>query len=61
MAAPLPRRFGAAQPGRLHIRYSLTGSTALTGADPLLAAQWHLNNTAASTAGEDLRATLALN
>ncbi|MBP6816420.1 MAG: S8 family serine peptidase [Burkholderiaceae bacterium] len=44
-------------------RYSLTGSTALTGADPLLAAQWHLNNTGQTggTAGEDLRATLAWN
>jgi proprotein convertase subtilisin/kexin type 2 len=44
-------------------RYSLTGSTALTGADPLLTAQWHLNNTGQTggTAGEDLRATLAWN
>ena len=42
-------------------RYSLTGATALTGADPLLGAQWHLNNTGQTggIAGEDLRATLA--
>ncbi len=42
-------------------RYSLIGATALTGADPLLPSQWHLNNTGQTggPAGEDLRATLA--
>ncbi len=42
-------------------QYTLTGATPLTGADPLLANQWHLNNTGQTggTAGEDLRAFAA--
>ena len=42
-------------------QYTLTGSTLLTGADPLLGLQWHLNNTGQTggTAGEDVRAFAA--
>jgi proprotein convertase subtilisin/kexin type 2 len=40
------------------LSYTLTDAPALTGADPLLSAQWHLRNTGQTggTAGEDLRA-----
>jgi proprotein convertase subtilisin/kexin type 2 len=40
------------------LTYTLTASPLLTGADPLLAQQWHLRNTGQSggTPGEDLRA-----
>jgi len=40
------------------LQYSLTASPLLTGADPLLAQQWHLQNLGQNggTAGEDLRA-----
>lgn len=42
-------------------RYTLTQASALTGADPLLAVQWHLSNTGQNggTAGEDLRTAQA--
>ncbi len=42
-------------------RFTLTTPTPLEGVDPLLASQWHLNNTGQSggTAGEDLRAFAA--
>ncbi len=42
-------------------QYTLTGSTLLTGADPQLGLQWHLNNTGQTggTAGEDVRAFAA--
>lgn len=41
--------------------YTLTGAAALTGADPLLTNQWHLQNTGQSggAAGEDVRAVAA--
>lgn len=44
--------------GSCTLAYSLTASPVLTGADPLLAQQWHLRNTGqrGGTAGEDLRA-----
>jgi subtilisin-like proprotein convertase family protein len=43
------------------LQYTLTGATALTGTDPLLSQQWHLQNTGATggLAGEDIRARLA--
>jgi len=44
-----------------YYRYVLTQPPLLTGTDPLLASQWHLNNTGQTggTAGEDLRAFAA--
>ena len=43
------------------LQYTLTDSPLLTGADPLLADQWHLQNTGQNggTPGEDTRARLA--
>ena len=43
------------------LQYTLTDSPLLTGADPLLANQWHLQNTGQNggTSGEDTRARLA--
>lgn len=43
------------------LQYTLTGSPLLAGADPLLARQWHLENTGQTggVAGEDLRAVPA--
>jgi subtilisin family serine protease/subtilisin-like proprotein convertase family protein len=53
---------GLSNPGCLY-SYSLTAAPALTGNDPQLSSQWHLNNTGPSqsggVAGEDVRAFAA--
>lgn len=52
---------GGGQPANCHYRYNLTGAPQLTGSDPLLGRQWHLENfgQGGGIAGEDLRARAA--
>jgi kexin len=59
-AAALPSGTVSAGPG-CALQYTLTASPLLTGADPLLAQQWHLQNVGQNggTVGEDLRAVPA--
>lgn len=55
-ATPVEPKTVSAGPG-CELAYTLTQSPVLTGADPLLAQQWHLRNTGQSggVAGEDMR------
>lgn len=58
---PVPPTSGLPNQSDCHYRYTLTDLSTRSGADPLLGAQWHLNNTGqdGGTPGEDLRALAA--
>ena len=60
-SAPPPPSGGLPDQTGCFYQYSLTTPPPLAGTDPLLASQWHLNNTGQTggTAGEDLRAFAA--
>jgi len=67
-AAPAPSptpdpAAGTLNDPRCALQYSLTDTALLTGTDPKLAQQWHLNNdgTVSGRSGEDLRAFAAWN